>query len=365
MRRAPFPVCRVLRSPDCVRGFSIGDWETLIRQARAGGLLGRLALLLESTGLDAVIPQSARWHFDAAHTLADRQRIAVHWEIEQLRRALRQLDTPLVALKGAAYVIADLPPAQGRLFSDVDLLVRRDRLDAAEAALMLAGWHATGSTPYDERYYRQWMHEIPPLTHVKRGSALDLHHAILPLTARPSVATDALLARIEPVAAYPGVFVLGREDRVLHSATHLFHDGELDHGLRDLSDLHLLLTDPANPEAFWPGLLDRADDLGLGRDLAYAVRFARHFLDTPVPEHALQALKRYLPRWRMRLTDAVFRRALAPRHPSCDDRYSDRARAVAYVRAHWLRMPPHLLIPHLLHKALISPLQKPDRPEAA
>jgi hypothetical protein len=33
------------------------------------------------------------------------------------------------------------------------------------------------------------------------------------------------------------------------------------------------------------------------------------------------------------------------------------------VRAHWLRMPAHLLIPHLLHKAFISPYL--DTPKAA
>lgn len=38
-----------------------------------------------------------------------------------------------------------------------------------------------------------------------------------------------------------GVFVLGHADIVLHSAAHLFHEGEWGSGLRDLVDLHALL----------------------------------------------------------------------------------------------------------------------------
>jgi hypothetical protein len=53
--------------------------------------------------------------------------------------------------------------------------------------------------------------------------------------------------------------------------------------------------------------------------------------------------------------DRLVALALLPPHPD----YPPRARALAcwllYVRSHWLRMPPWLLIRHLLHKAFLSP----------
>jgi hypothetical protein len=67
----------------------------------------------------------------------------------------------------------------------------------------------------------------------------------------------------------------------------------------------------------------------------------------------------------LRVADAMFSRALAPLHPSCDDALSPLARQAAYVRAHWLRMPAHLLLPHLFHKAFVSPWQDDESPRAA
>jgi hypothetical protein len=34
---------------------------------------------------------------------------------------------------------------------------------------MLAGWAATHHDAYDQRYYRQWMHELPPMQPYARG----------------------------------------------------------------------------------------------------------------------------------------------------------------------------------------------------
>lgn len=355
---------RTLRSPDAVTRYSMSEWDMLVRQARAAGLLARLAHRFRQHGLTAAIPAVARWHFDAVETLANKQQTAVHWELQQLRAALADLDIPLIVLKGAAYVVAHLPAAAGRLFNDIDILVPRERLPQAESALMLAGWHATGLSEYDKRYYRRWMHEIPPLQHVQRATVIDMHHAILPETARYHPDPAKLRSRAVAVEGLPGVYVLAAEDRILHSATHLFHDGEMPHGLRDLTDLDLLLRDAALDRDFWPRLTARADELQLSRSLFYALRYLRHFLDTPVPDSVTATLDAAAPnRATLAMMDSIFSRALAPAHASCADAFTPTAHLAAFVRAHWLRMPAHLLIPHLFHKAFISPYQR--APKAA
>ncbi|WP_164045505.1 nucleotidyltransferase family protein, partial [Serratia marcescens] len=65
---------------------------------------------------------------------------------------------------------------------DLDILVPRDRLDEVEAALLAAGWEWVKPDPYDDAYYRRWMHELPPLIHRERDRMIDVHHTILPLT---------------------------------------------------------------------------------------------------------------------------------------------------------------------------------------
>lgn len=352
-----------LRSPEITARFSMSDWDMLVRQARAAGLLARLAHRFRQQNLTAILPAVVRWHFEAAETLADKQRTAVRWELQQIRAALSDLDGPLIVLKGAAYVAANLAAAEGRLFNDIDILVPRDALSRAESSLMLAGWHASGLSEYDKRYYRRWMHEIPPLQHIQRDTVIDVHHAILPDTARYHPDSAKLRSRSVPVDGLPGVFVLAAEDRILHSATHLFHDGELPHGLRDLTDLDLLLRDAATDREFWPRLVARADELQLSRSLFYALRYLRHFLDTPVPDSVSIALETAAPnRVTLALMDRIFTRALAPDHASCADAFTPAARLAAFVRAHWLRMPAHLLIPHLFHKAFISPYQRNPKP---
>jgi len=57
--------------------------------------------------------------------------------------------------------------------------------------LMLEGWVSGHRSAYDQRYYRKWMHEIPPMTHIRRQTVLDLHHNILPETARLRTRADS------------------------------------------------------------------------------------------------------------------------------------------------------------------------------
>ena len=54
----------------------------------------------------------------------------------------------------------------------------------------------------------------------------------------------------------------------------------------------------------------------------------------------------------------LFSRALRPEHPTCDDLRTRIARFVLYVRAHYLRMPLHLLLPHLIRKAYVRRFPK-------
>lgn len=344
----------------------MGEWDILVRLARATGLLARLAYMFRQQGCEGDVPPAIRWHFDAAEALASKQQIAVRWELEQLRRALADLKGSPIVLKGAAYVAAGLPACEGRMFNDIDILVPREHLGEAESLLMLAGWHPTDLSEYDKRYYRRWMHEIPPLQHIQRETIIDLHHAILPDTARYHPDSSKLRSRAVPLAELPGVYVLAAEDRILHSATHLFHDGELPHGLRDLSDLDLLIRDAATHPGFWNRLTTRAEELQLTRPLFYALRYARYFVDTPIPDEISEQLRPAAPnRALLGAMDRIFTRALAPMHVSCEDCFTPAARMAAFIRAHWLRMPPHLLIPHLFHKAFVSPFTAAQAPRPA
>src|SRR3546814_4958976 len=99
---------------------------------------------------------------------------------------------------------------------DRDLLLPRDRIDAVEAALLGAGWEWVKPDPYDDVYYRRWMHELPPLIHRERDRMIDVHHTILPLTARITPDAAALIA--DSVVLGNGLRMLAPADMLVHAA---------------------------------------------------------------------------------------------------------------------------------------------------
>lgn len=349
MKRLPAPLLlQVLLDPASALRLSPLQWDLLLRQARRGVLLAKLAALL-SPWLDAV-PSGPRHHLHAALMTAQRQSKLAHWEVSRIREALQPLGVEPILLKGTAYLMAGLPASRGRVFGDIDILVPKARIVDIEASLMAHGWAFEEELDaYDERYYREWMHEIPPLTHKDRGSSLDVHHTILPPTARVAVNTAALFDDTQPLPDMSGVRVLGPTTMVLHSAAHLFHEGELEKGLRDLFDLDALLRDFGRDPAFWACLAPRARELGLTRPLLHALRYTTQLLGTPVPAQVLQEAQADAPRAQA-LLDACYQRALMPDHASCDDAFTSAARLALYIRAHWLRMPLGLLAVHLARK---------------
>lgn len=349
-------ILRALRKPETLISLGLSDWDLLVRQARRANLLARICILLEERGLLEQIPAKPREHLEWSRVVSDRHTQAVQWEITLIRKALEKVEVPITLLKGAAYLMAELPSAKGRLFSDVDIMVPKDSLNAVEAALMLHGWVTTHHDAYDQRYYRTWMHELPPMQHVKRMTVIDVHHAILPETAALHPDSAKLLAAAHPLKGYGNLKVFAPVDMVLHSVVHLIYNDQLDQGLRDLVDIDSLLRHFGGSSTFWSDLVERAQDLGLMRPLFYTLRYAVRLLNTSVPSATKDAVQSGRPNWLMLLImDQLFKRALMPVHKSCADWFTGVARQMLYVRATWLRMPSLLLVRHLFHKAFISP----------
>lgn len=325
----------VLADPTRCLRLDPAGWTALLTAARAERLIGSLAHRLD--GLDIPLRVGAVLADARADAAAGRCRAL--WEAEMARRALNPLGCAVILLKGTAFVAAGLDAGRGRSIGDLDILVPRDRLDAVEAALLTAGWEWVKPDPYDDDYYRRWMHELPPMIHRDRDAMIDVHHTILPPTARITPDPAKLVAGAESLGS--GLSVLSPEDMVVHAALHLFADGDLSGGLRNLWDIDRLTREFAErDETFWLKLAARAAEHEAGAVVARAARQSYDLFATPVPED-----------WRTRdALDAFIRRRLLAR-----DGWGRPTRPVTrfcfYVRSHWMRMPPMLLARHLLVKA--------------
>ena len=335
-------------------------WELLIRQSRRANLISRVAVFLQENELLNQLPPKARQHFLNALQLARANARAVKWEVYDLYKILHKNNIEFVLLKGAAYIYIENNAAKGRLFSDTDILTRHSLIEQTEKLLVHSGWFTSTLDPYTQKYYRQWMHEIPPLHHLQRHTTLDLHHSILPPTSPEKLDPQKLWDNKQAVADMPGLYTLSETDMILHSAAHLFHEGEFKQGLRDLSDLDLLIRQYITEEQAWESLLKRAIELNLERSLYYALNYCTLILKTPVPASFLQQSARAgkLNIISNYLMNTLFLRALIPRHSSYTITGAGFAEWLLYIRSHWIRMPWYLLIPHLSRKAWLQALGK-------
>lgn len=338
----------LLRDPAATSAaMAAADWNDVIEAARGAQLLGQLAAALDRAGVLARLLPAVQRQFALERLTSEHRSASAMWEVRSLRRAIAP-QVPVVVLKGCAYAMAGDRNADGRIFSDVDLLVPRPSIEATEQQLITVGWKPSPHSAYDQHYYRRWMHEIPPMAHVRRSTTLDLHHTIVPIVSRFRVPDAVLLAGLQEVE--PGVHVLGAFDRVIHCAVHLMQEGESRKLLRDLYDLHLLASQHAPAATEQAALLDRAAQLNL-RPIVRAALAAAGALYAPA--RAAAPLGRRA-RW-------LVAAALGTLAPS----WAARAAGTALLaHSHWMKMPMHLLLPHLAYKAVLPLLEWRKRKDA-
>lgn len=352
---------RSLSDPSRTNGLTAAAWTELIRAARMANVLGLLAERLRLAGV--VAPSAAQRHLEAALQLGQRQIRSVRWEAHALQRALDPLRIPVVLLKGAAYAMAGHAVSRGRLFGDIDILVPREAIGDVELRLMVAGWASAKSDAYDQRYYRRWMHELPPMVHVRRGTILDVHHTILPLTSRHTPDVGQILRETEPLPGLPGIRVPRATHLLIHSIVHLLHEGELHNGLRDLFDIDGLIR-AFGDDVFWAKVVDASCELDLARPVHFGLRLAQRTVGTPVPVEVFTRFEKAdSGRRASRGLQLLYRQALQRDVEEKPGLLPELAAFGIYIRAHWLRMPPHLLLRHLAYKAMTR--LKNDEPALA
>lgn len=324
-----------LREPQSTLALNGAGWADLISMARAESLAGSLAYRL----VDIAVPEAVKPVLQDSMQSSELARQQALWEAESARRALSSLSCKILLMKGTAYVAANCDAGIGRSIGDLDIMVDRSRLPEAEEALLDAGWEWVKPDPYDDQYYREHMHELPPLIHRERDRMIDVHHTILPLTARPAPCPKALLDDAQKLDS--GLYVMGEADMVLHSVAHMLADGDMAGGLRNLWDIDRLVRQfSRNNAGFWKVLHERAQLHGLEPHLARALRLAARLYDLPTDKSLTGVSK---------LTDYFYVRRLLAR-----DGWGRESRKVTrqlfYIRSHWLRMPPVMLARHLWTK---------------
>lgn len=317
----------------------------LILILRSEKLLARFALRAKETLVLNEFPANIRRQLCNAIDLAAIQRNQVQSEAALLKTELARFSDVCIFLKGAAYTLAGLKCSQGRTYSDIDILTLKESLSTIEKRMLFSGWISQPISNYDQKYYRQWAHEIPPLIHAKRKTVIDVHHNLVPPVSGRAPDISHFLQQIE---SRNGFDVLSPAGMVLHSAIHLVFNEDFSSSYRDMFDIHFLIEE-CQSSAFWQALYELAQKSGFENDLFLALRYTQQYIGTSLPDE-VNALTSYGP-LRLRFLDSTVGIALAPKHALCHVDNRGLASFFAYCRGHILKMPMHILIYHTVVKS--------------
>lgn len=228
--------------------------SALINEARQQSMLASLYHKCQALGLWHLVSVEAQRHLISGKVYADKQHLTCFNELKELCPALQEFDADVLLVKGIAYKIRGLQMAQGRLFSDIDLLVSKANFPRCVDFLKSIGFLEAEQTDYDRQYYLNWSHQYPPLFHYLRGSSIDLHHAIIPVTAKTQIDVQDYILQAQDVGLH-NVKLPSDSYLFIHAAVHLFLQEETHKLVKDLCELNELgrelLIDDTTRHALW------------------------------------------------------------------------------------------------------------------
>lgn len=344
-------VCKAYISAETSLQFTVKQWQQLILILRNQQLLACYSAEFKRLGIFEQIPVQTQRHFLNADTLTKNHEQQVKFEVAELLNTLsRSQRKYLIFLKGAGYTLSDGKVGQTRIYNDIDILTNKSAIDGLEKRLCVFGWLSEELTEHDEKYYRKWAHEIPPLRHGKRGTIIDIHHNIVPIISGRHIDADKFAAH--SVTTPEGFQILSYAAMTMHSLIHLFFNEDVEKGYRDLIDIHTLMTFHSDGE-YWQELIALAKETGFELELYLACRYVHKILETKIPENITEQIDSCRP-WNLGYLDFMYMRALKPSHPICRPKLFGLAEFLILIRGHFQKMPLHILIFHLTTKSFVG-----------
>ncbi|WP_032097141.1 MULTISPECIES: nucleotidyltransferase family protein [unclassified Alteromonas] len=318
------------------------QWNALIRILRQKSLIASYYHRLCLRDLDGLIPGYCKNVFISAIRFADAQAHQTSVQAEKLTALLGRHDIPFIFLKGAAYTLGKNANGVGRLMTDIDICVTREIIDKLEVVLLDKGWTFKEMDEHDDKYYRAWSHELPPLTNDEDGVVLDVHHTLVPPVKGRFLDIEKLVASSVDNAKFS---VPSKEWLVLHSALHLIINEDVDNGLRDLTDIYRLLSDEADAKA----AMDRTSTLfkqeGFYNEWLTLARLLKFYFALDILDDADKKLPLYY-----RIRAIALTRSLLPRSSFITNKYSAFWSLLNYLLGYESKMPFHILVRQALFK---------------
>ena len=269
------------------------DWEKILEQAGQLGIAPIIYSALKQVTDSSQIPSESMEQFHASCARNTIRNMNLYRELKEILVAFAQEEIPVIVLKGAALAELVYQNIALRPMADLDLLVKKEDLDAAEHLLLTRDY-----IPYTPSFRpREWFpdhhHHLAPYLTPNRSLILELHHHIIPPPASASLPIHDLWRRALPaqIASTP-CLVFAPEDMLLHLCLHLSHPSCLPFvgNLRILCDIAETIR-RYQADLDWAQLLRAAQSYSVEKFLYYSLWLAKDLVEAKVPTELLEELE--------------------------------------------------------------------------
>lgn len=198
--------------------------------------------------------------------------------LRQISDRLEPQGIQLIALKGIHLATTVYASPSLREMNDIDVMVRREHLEAAAAVMDGLGYRPLGQ-PMSVDVALKASHHLPRYLNGRDG--VELHWRLARPGSPPLVEPDELWSRARPSKLGPNVLALAPEDVLVHLCVHAgIHHFE--QGVRPLCDLRALILTGGN-RLQWTAVAERAERWGCARSVALALTLVRSGLGVQLP----------------------------------------------------------------------------------
>ncbi len=275
---------------DLVRAFSGGlgtcprppadlDWDAFAALALRHGVFLTLAPQIDAGEAPEAFRQKLLW---ALQTGGKRNSVML-LELSRFLLALEEADCCPVVLKGAALAQTVYSSPEQRLFADLDILVKKAKVDEACEILGRFGY-ATGNTGQDPLFFDR--HHFHRILRNPAGISVEIHWALTLPRSCYRFDLDGIRSRagVHRTATVP-MRLPAPEDQLLHGVMQCIADGFGD--LRRVLDAVLLLPHLGPPVE----LIERARDQNLATGLWMLLGLVEELTGAAVPAELRSALR--------------------------------------------------------------------------
>ena len=258
--------------------------KALLATAERLSVLGLILVELARSGrLDELKSVSG---LDAARHLRLSRRQAATWDLERdsVLGRLSRAEVPTLLLKGAALRLTAYRDSAEREFADIDVLVPKESLDAAVAALAEGGYEP--ESEHQVKLYLEHHHHL--ILKKPQGFVVEVHWALDPATSpfELDVAAFQRDARMITTSGGTPAVVPSPEHMVLHLAHQNLENGFCH--LRRLVDVDRVISSAADFD--WARLASESKRMRVQTVVALTLRLAELLLGTTVPVGFIEAL---------------------------------------------------------------------------